>query len=105
MSFAIIESGGKQYKVAAGDVISIEKLPEAEKKNGKVVFDKVLLVDDGTKTEVGTPYISGAKIEASIDEEGKGKKVTVLKFKAKSRYSVRKGHRQAYSKVKISKVK
>ena len=79
MSFAIIQTGGKQYKVAEGDVISIEKLPEADKKGGKVVFDKVLLLDDGTKTEVGTPYISGAKIEASVEEEGRGKKVDRLK--------------------------
>ena len=104
MSFAIIETGGKQYKVAEGDVISIEKLPEADKKDGNVVFDKVLLLDDGSATKIGTPYLEGAKVEALLEEEGKRKKITVLRFRAKSRYSVKHGHRQPYTKVKISKV-
>lgn len=104
MSFAIIETGGKQYKVAEGDVISIEKLSEADKKDGNVVFDKVLLLDDGNATKIGTPYLEGAKVEAVLKEEGKGKKITVLRFKAKSRHSVKRGHRQPYTKVKISNV-
>jgi len=103
-SFAVIETGGKQYKISAGEKLTIEKLSEGLKQGDKVVFDKVLLTDDGSKTVVGTPYIKDAKIEATFEETGKGKKVTVLRFKSKSRYKKVKGHRQPYSKVIISKV-
>jgi large subunit ribosomal protein L21 len=103
--FAIIETGGKQYRVASGDVIAIEKLPATEVKDGKVIFDKVLLVDDGKSTKIGAPYIQGAKVEAEVTEEGRDKKVTVIKFKAKSRYFKKRGHRQPFSKVKIASIK
>ena len=114
MSFAIIETGGKQYKVAEGDVLLVEKLPSKSpkvdrvkelKKGSKVVFDRVLLVDDGKSTKVGTAYIAGAKVTAIFEEEGKHKKIRVIKFKAKSRYFKRRGHRQPYSKVKITTLK
>ena len=104
-SFAIIETGGKQYRVAEGDVISIEKLPAESIKGGKVVFDKVLLFDDGKSTKVGTPYLKGAKVDAEVTEEGRGEKIVVIKFKSKSRYFKKRGHRQPYAKVKIAKVK
>jgi large subunit ribosomal protein L21 len=101
--FAIIETGGKQYKVAAGDVVSIEKLPGDNKEGDKVTFDKVLLVE-GKDTKIGSPYVDGAKVEAELVEEGKGKKLNILRFRAKSRYTRRIGHRQHFSKVKITKI-
>ncbi len=103
--FAVIETGGKQYKVSVGDVISIEKLPEDKKEGEKFTFDKVLLVDDGNNTTIGDPYIPEAKVEAEFQEEGKGKKIAVMKYKAKSRYFKNKGHRQPFAKVKILAIK
>lgn len=107
--FAVIETGGKQYKVSVGDVLSIEKLTSKSKgeyKEGdKIIFDKVMLVDNGKDTTIGTPYVAKAQVEAEFQEEGRGKKVHILKFKQKSRYSVKKGHRQPYTKVKITSIK
>lgn len=102
--FAVIETGGKQYQVMAGDVISVEKLGDDLKEGDKVVFDKVLLVDDGSNTTIGNPYISGAKVEATFQEAGRAPKVTVIKYKQKSRYFKKNGHRQPFSKVKIEKI-
>jgi large subunit ribosomal protein L21 len=104
VNFAVIETGGKQYRVSEGDLITIEKLAKAPKVGGKITFDKVLLTDDGKKTEVGNPYLKGMKIEGVLEEEGKGKKIHILKFKSKSRYSKKKGHRQPFMKVKIAKI-
>jgi large subunit ribosomal protein L21 len=104
MSFAVIETGGKQYRVSEGDVITIEKLSEAEK-GGKVTFDKVLLVDNGDTTDLGAPYIKGVTVLGEVVEEGKGRKVLVVKYKAKSRYMKRRGHRQPFTKVKITGLK
>ena len=104
MAFAIIETGGKQYKVAEGDVLSIEKL-SGQKEGDTVTFDKVLLIDDGTTTKVGTPYLKDTTVEVTIKEEGKGKKLHIQKFKAKSRYKRRLGHRQPYQKVTIDTIK
>lgn len=103
--FAVIETGGKQYKVVEGDVLLVEKLPGDFKEGKTVTFDRVLLVDDGKDTKVGTPYIAGAKVTAIFEEEGKHKKIRVIKFKAKSRYFKKRGHRQPYSKVKITALK
>lgn len=97
---AVIETGGKQYVVSDGIVLDIEKI--AADKNGKIIFDKVLLLDDGKDTKVGTPHISGAKVSAELIKEGKDKKVTVIRYRQKSRYFKKKGHRQAFSKVKIT---
>ena len=104
MSFSVIETGGKQYKVAVGDSIKIEKLSDTLKKGDVVSFDKVLLCDDGANTTVGAPYIAGAKVQAEITEAGRGKKIEVIKYKAKSRYFKLRGHRQPYMKVKIVNV-
>lgn len=104
MAFAVIETGGKQYKVAEGDILSIEKLPGEHKEGDKIAFDGVLLVDDGKDTKVGTPHVSGAKVEAEFVEDWRGKKISVIKFRAKSNYFVNKGHRQPYTKVKITKI-
>lgn len=102
--FAIFETGGKQYKVSKGDVIKIEKLSGDYKEGDKVTFDKVLLVDNGSDTTVGTPFISDAKIEATITEVGRDKKVSVIKYKQKSRYFKKNGHRQPFMKVKIDNI-
>jgi len=105
MKFAVIQTGGKQYKVAEGDTISIEKLPGEHKDGDKVTFDKVLLVSDDKDTKIGAPYIANAKVEAIFKEDGKGKKLHIIKFKSKSNYSKKIGHRQPFTKVAISSIK
>lgn len=104
MTFAIIETGGKQYRVSDGDALTIEKLSGEYKEGDSVVFGKVLLFDDGKTTKVGAPYIDGATVEASFEKVGRAKKVTVIKYKQKSRYFKKRGHRQPFTKVKIAKV-
>ena len=99
---AIIETGGKQYKVAEGDTLFIEKLPNEAGDN--VTFDKVLAVIDGDKITVGTPVVEGAKVDASVVKNGKGKKILVFKYKPKKGYRKRQGHRQPYTKVTIGKI-
>ena len=101
MEFAVIQTGGKQYIAKEGEVLSIEKLKGDFKKGDKVSFDKVLLVDDGKNATIGTPYITGAKVDAEITQIGKAKKLLVVKYKQKSRYLKRNGHRQHFFKVKI----
>ena len=103
MKFAIVETGGKQVKVTEGGSIIIEKLDV--KDGGKVAFDKVLLVDDGTTTTVGMPYVKGASVEAELVSTTKGKKLYVEKFKSKTGYNRRIGHRQLHSTMKVSKIK
>lgn len=105
MEFAVIQTGGKQYKASKGTVLSIEKMKGEYKKGDKVSFDKVLLVDDGKDTTIGAPYIKGAKVEGEITEIGRARKVLVVKYKQKSRYLKRNGHRQPYFKVKILSIK
>ena len=97
---AVIETGGKQYLVTEGSVLNVEKLPET--KGGKISFEKVLLIDDGTNTEVGKPTVKGAKVSAELIADGRDKKVTVIHYRAKSRYFKKRGHRQPFSKVKIT---
>lgn len=101
MEFAIIETGGKQYKVAVGDILKVEKIPGAIKEGEKITFDKVLLVDNGKDTTIGTPFIENAKVTATLIEIGRLPKVTVIKYKQKSRYFKKNGHRQPFFKVKI----
>ena len=98
--FAIIATGGKQYLVNDGDVITVEKL--GEEKGAKVTFDQVLLTAEGDKVNVGTPTVSGAKVSGEVIGEGREAKKVVLRYRQKSRYSKKKGHRQPYTKVKIS---
>jgi len=105
MEFAVIQTGGKQYKVSKDSIVSIEKIKGEYKKGDKLTFDKVLLVDDGKDTTIGTPYITGAKINAEIVEIGRARKILVVKYKQKSRYLRRNGHRQPYFKVKILLIK
>ena len=101
--YAIIESCGKQYKVAEGDVVFFEKLEAEEGK--KVTFDNVVLVSDDKKVEVGAPYVKGVKVEGKVVANGKGKKILVYKYKAKKNYRRTQGHRQPYTKVEITKIK
>jgi len=103
--FAVIETGGKQYKVAVGDILKVEKLAGEFAVGDKIIFDKVLLVDNGTDTTIGSPYITSAKVESLFQKHGRGKTVKVVKYKQKSRYLKRNGHRQPFIEVKISAIK
>ncbi len=99
--YAIIATGGKQYKVAEGDIIKVEKL--GVEAGEAYTFDQVLAVsDDGLK--VGSPTVEGASVDATVVENGKGKKVIVYKYKRKTGYHKKNGHRQQYSAVKIEKI-
>ena len=100
--YAIIQTGGKQYRVSEGDVLSIEKLTAAE--GEEVVFDQVLTVVSDGDIKIGKPVVEGAKVTAKVVEHGKGGKILVFKYKAKSNYRKRQGHRQPYTKVEISKI-
>ena len=97
--YAIIETGGKQYRVQEGDIITVEKL--AVEAGDQVELDKVLILSDDNGVKVGTPYIEGAKVIAEVVENGKAKKVIVFKFKAKKDYRKKQGHRQPYTMLKI----
>ena len=95
-------TGGKQYKVAEGDVLYIEKLPVEAGETVK--FDEVLAVIDGDKATFGTPVVEGASVEAKVAKNGKGKKIIVFKYKPKKNYRRKQGHRQPYTKVTIGKI-
>lgn len=103
--FAVILTGGKQYKVAVGEFHRFEKIIGEFKVGDKITFDKVLLVDDGSNTTIGMPYIKDARVEGELVEIGRSKKVTVMKYKSKVREFKKKGHRQPYFKVKITSIK
>ena len=109
MEFAVINTGGKQYKVSVGDVVKIEKIKANNngsfKVGDKIVFDKVMLVEDGKDTTIGTPYIAKASVEATLEEVGRNKTVEVIKYKQKSRYFKKNGHRQPWFRVKIAAIK
>ena len=100
--FAVIQTGGKQYKVSVGQTIKIEKIKGHLKVGDKITFDHVMLVDDGNDTTIGRPYISSAKVEGTLIEIGRNKTVDVIKYKQKSRYFKKYGHRQPWFKVKIN---
>ena len=101
--YAIIESCGKQYKVAEGDVVFFEKLDAEEGK--KVTFSNVVLVSEDGKVQVGNPYVKGVKVEGKVISHGKAKKIIVFKMKAKKNYRRKQGHRQPYTKVEITSIK
>ncbi len=101
--YAIIESCGKQYKVAEGDVVFFEKLDAEEGK--KVTFDNVVLVSNDGKVQVGNPYVKNVKVEGKVVSHGKAKKIIVFKMKAKKNYRRKQGHRQPYTKVEITSIK
>ena len=101
--YEIIESCGKQYKVAQGDVVFFEKLDAEEGK--KITFDKVILVSEDEKVQVGNPYVKGVKVEGKVVSHGKAKKIIVFKMKPKKNYRRKQGHRQPYTKVEITGIK
>jgi len=103
--FAVIETGGKQYKVSVGEVILIEKMKGDYKEGDKLTFSKILMVDDGKDATIGAPYIKEASVEGKLLEIGKGEKKLVMKYKAKSRYLKIRGHRQPYFKVEVIALK
>lgn len=109
MEYAVIQTGGKQYKVKAGDLLKIEKInlanKETHKEGDKIVFDKVLLVDNGKDTTIGTPFIDKATVTATITKIGRLPKIDVIKYKQKSKYFKKNGHKQPYFQVKIEGVK
>ena len=100
--FAVIKTGGKQYKVQEGDVLFIEKLNAAD--GDEVVFDEVLALSDGDNFVVGTPVVSGSSVKATVIKNGKGKKIEVFKYKPKKNEKKKIGHRQPYTKVQIEKI-
>ena len=100
--YAVIETGGKQYKVSEGDVIYVEKLDVEA--GADVTFDKVLLVGEGKDVKVGVPVIDGASVSAKVIKNDKAKKVVVYKYKPKKGYHKKQGHRQPYTKVEIAKI-
>src|SRR3989344_6397763 len=104
-SFAVFATGGKQYRVMVGDLVKIEKLSDEHKEGDKITFDKVLLVDDGaTEATIGTPFIAGAEVKATLNKISRYKTVDVIKYKQKSRYFKKYGHRQPYFEVKIDSI-
>ena len=102
--FAVIKTGGKQYKVKQGDILKVEKLDV--EKDTTVAFNEVLLVgdEDGQNLNIGAPLISGATVTATVLEQGRSKKIDVIKYKRKIRYRKKFGHRQAFTQVKIEKI-
>lgn len=100
--YAVIETGGKQYRVQNGDQIAVEKLNIED--GQQVVFDKVLVAGEGADVKVGTPYLDGVTVEGKVIESGKGKKVIIFKYKAKKDYRKKQGHRQPYTLVEITAV-
>ncbi|WP_058302205.1 50S ribosomal protein L21 [Gorillibacterium timonense] len=100
--YAIIETGGKQYKVQEGDVLFIEKLTAGEGES--VTFDRVLAVSGEAGLTIGAPLVAGASVSAKVEKHGKGKKILVFKYKAKKNYRRKQGHRQPYTKVVIDKI-
>jgi len=100
--YAVIETGGKQYKVNEGDVFAVEKLNG--EKSTAVVFDKVLLTADGAAVQIGQPYVNGVSVKAVIVDQVKADKVVIQKFRPKTGYNRKRGHRQNYTLVKIEKI-
>lgn len=100
--YAIIETGGKQYKVQEGDVLFIERLTAGEGES--ITFDRVLAVSKEDGLVVGSPVVSGAAVSAKVEKHGKDRKITVYKYKPKKNYSRKQGHRQPYTKIVIEKI-
>ena len=99
--FAVVEINKKQYLVEKGDTLEVQRIKDQK---DKVTFDKVLLLADGKKIKIGTPYLDKIKVEAQIIEEKKGKKVIVFKYKRRKKYRIKRGHRQIYTAIKITRI-
>lgn len=100
--YAIVETGGKQYRVEKGDLVTVERLPNAE--GDKVVLDKVLMHGSGKTVKIGEPYLKDVSVTAEVVENGKGKKVIIFKYKAKKNYRKKQGHRQPFTTLKITSI-
>jgi large subunit ribosomal protein L21 len=98
--YAVIQTGGKQYRVSEGDTLKVEKLGAEE--GAAVELDKVLMVADGDNIKVGTPYVDGGKVTATVKSHGRGKKVNIVKFKRRKHHLKRQGHRQWYTELEIT---
>lgn len=104
--FAVFATGGKQYRVQAGDLVKIEKLSDEHKEGDKITFDNVLLIDNGaTEITLGTPFIKGSVVSATLKKIARYKTVDVIKYKQKSRYFKKYGHRQPYFEIQIDSIK
>lgn len=104
--YAVFTTGGKQYRVSVGDLVKIEKLTGEYKEGDKLIFNKILLVDDGaSEATIGTPFIEGAEVNATLKKIARYKTIDVIKYKQKSRYFKKYGHRQPYFEIKIDSIK
>jgi large subunit ribosomal protein L21 len=101
--YAVVESGGKQYRVTVGQTIDVEKLSAAQGEN--VTLDRVLLVADGDEVQVGRPTLSGASVSATVVQHGLRRKAVIFHYRPKTRYRVKKGHRQQYTRLRIDEIK
>lgn len=102
MTYAVIIAGGKQYRVEPGQSINIDKVELAPGDN--IEFDKVLMIADGDNVQIGAPYLTNSKVEASVEQHGRDKKIKILKFRRRKHHMKRMGHRQWFTKVKINKI-
>lgn len=102
MKYAVIQTGGKQYKVTEGNTYTVERLPEDV--NGTITFSDVLLIIDGETIQIGTPYVDGVAVQATVVAHPRGEKIRVAKFKAKARYRRTTGHRQALSTIRVESI-
>lgn len=100
--YAVIQTGGKQYKVNEGEVLKVEKL--AGEAGDKIALEQVLLISDGEAVRIGSPVITGARVTAEVIEQGRNRKITVYKYKKRKNYRRKQGHRQAFTKIKIEKI-
>ncbi|HQU16853.1 MAG: 50S ribosomal protein L21 [Chromatiales bacterium 21-64-14] len=98
--YAVIETGGKQYRVQEGTVLRVEKLPAEQ--GASVEFDKVLMISDGDRVQVGTPYVAGGKVTATVSAQGKGRTVEIVKFRRRKHYRKQAGHRQPYTELRVT---
>ncbi|NLN86345.1 MAG: 50S ribosomal protein L21 [Syntrophomonadaceae bacterium] len=100
--YAVIQTGGKQYKVNEGDILKVEKL--AGEAGDKLTLDQILILSDGNGLKIGSPLVSGATVTVEVIEQGRGKKITVYKYKRRKNYRRKQGHRQAFTKIKVEKI-
>ncbi|NLZ27535.1 MAG: 50S ribosomal protein L21 [Firmicutes bacterium] len=100
--FAIIESGGKQYRVSEGDTVEVEKLPLAE--GEEVIFENVLMLKDADTLKVGNPFLEGCRVTGRVERQGRARKIIVFKYKPKKNYRRKRGHRQPFTRVIVEKI-
>jgi len=100
--YAVIKTGGKQYKVTEGQTLKVEKLPVEE--GGSVDLNEVLMVADGDDVKVGAPFLDGGKVSATVKAQGRGKKIEIVKFRRRKHYRKQQGHRQSFTEIQIDKI-